>query len=306
MHEARRTRWALIALLIVAVALITFDFRDGGASPAHSAGGAVFGPVEHLAGDVASPFVGLYHAAADNQGSEITSLQKQNDQLRAELSQAQLSKSDSAQLQKMLQLSGRGGYRVVPASIIAAGGEYSDTVTIDAGSKDGIAANETVVNGDGLVGTVVAVSASQATVQLATDSASTVGVRLAGSDAIGALTGSGQTMASHGVLRLTLFSATDTIRPGDQLVTFGSVHGRPYVAGVPVGTVQKVTSQPGSLTQTAQVKPFADFTGLGVLGVVVAPPRTDPRDSVLPPKPAAPAQAATAAKPATAHSKGGK
>jgi len=302
-HEARRTRWALIALLIVAIALITFDFSDGGASPAHSAGGAVFGPVEHLAGDVASPFIGIYHAAADNEGSEITSLQKQNDQLRAELSQAQLSKADSAQLQKMLQLSGRGGYRVVPASIVAAGGEYSDTVTIDAGTKDGISDNETVVNGDGLVGIVVAASSTTSTVQLATDSASTVGVRLAGSNAIGALNGSGQTMASHGMLKLTLFNATDTIGKGNQLVTFGSVHGRPYVAGVPVGTVQNVTSQPGSLTQTATVKPYADFTGLGVLGVVVSPPRTDPRDSVLPAKPTAQAQAQTAA---ASPRKGGK
>ena len=31
-----------------------------------------------------------------------------------------------------------------------------------------------------------------------------------------------------------------------------------------------VTTQPGSLTPTALVKPFADFTGLGVLGVVVS------------------------------------
>jgi rod shape-determining protein MreC len=45
-----------------------------------------------------------------------------------------------------------------------------------------------------------------------------------------------------------------------------------------------VTSTPGSLTQTAQVRPFADFSSLGVVGVVVAPPRTDPRDSVLPGK----------------------
>jgi rod shape-determining protein MreC len=77
-------------------------------------------------------------------------------------------------------------------------------------------------------------------------------------------------MASRNELRLTLFSATATMRPGDALVTFGSVGGRPYVAGVPVGTVQTVTSQPGSLTQTAVVKPFADFTGLGVLGVVTS------------------------------------
>ena len=36
------------------------------------------------------------------------------------------------------------------------------------------------------------------------------------------------------------------------------------------GTVTQVTSQPGALTQTALVQPFADFTGLGVVGVVVS------------------------------------
>ena len=56
----------------------------------------------------------------------------------------------------------------------------------------------------------------------------------------------------------------------ETLVTFGSVGGRPYVPGVPVGTVATVTTQPGSLTPTALVKPFADFTGLGVVGVVVS------------------------------------
>lgn len=284
MHEARRTRPVLIVLLIVAIALITLDFRDSGSSPAHSVGGAVFGPVEHLAGDVASPFVGMYHAAANNQGSEIANLQKQNDQLRAELSAEQLDKSDSAQLKQLLQLSGRGGYRVVPASVIAAGGDYSDTVTIDAGSKDGIKTNETVLNGNGLVGTVTSVGSSTATVQLATDSAATVGVRLAGSNVIGAVTGTGETMTSNNQLKLTLFSGSATMSPGNALVTFGSVGGRPYVAGVPVGTVQTVTSQPGSLTQTALIKPFADFNGLGVVGVVIAPPRTNPRDSVLPGK----------------------
>ena len=53
-------------------------------------------------------------------------------------------------------------------------------------------------------------------------------------------------------------------------MTFGSVGGRPYVPGIPVGKVTSVTTEPGSLTPTALVKPFVDFTGLGVLGVVIS------------------------------------
>jgi rod shape-determining protein MreC len=280
-RESRRTRIVLAILLVVAVALITISYRDGGTSGATGAGNTVFGPVERLAGDVTSPIAGFFHAATHDDATEIANLQKQNDALRAELSRVQLSKADEAQLKQLLQLDARGGYTVVPASVIAVGGDYSDTITIDAGAVDGIATYETVLNGDGLVGVVTSVGPDTATVQLATDASATVGIRLAPTQTIGEVTGSGETMAGSDMLNLKLFSASAVLTPGEELVTFGSVGGRPYVPGVPVGYVQSVTSQPGSLTQTALVAPFADFTGLGVVGVVVVPPRTDPRDAVL-------------------------
>ena len=87
---------------------------------------------------------------------------------------------------------------------------------------------------------------------------------------IGALTGTAETLSAHRRQQLTLFSSNAVLTPGQELVTFGSVGGRPYVPGVPVGPVLSVTTQPGSLTPTALVKPFADFTGLGVVGVVVS------------------------------------
>jgi len=280
-HENRRTRLALAVLLVAAIALITLSYRNGGTSGANGAGNSLFGPVENAAGYVTRPIEGFFHAIGHDDATEIANLQTQNDQLRAQLSRLQLSQSDARQLNKLLQLNARGGYRLVAASVIAAGGSYSDTVTIDAGSKDGIQPEETVLNGNGLVGTVTSVGPATSTVLLASDASATVGVRLAGTNTIGAITGTGTTMAGGDMLRLRLFSASAALQPGDALVTFGSVGGRPYVAGVPVGTVTSITSQPGSLTQTAMVTPFADFSGLGVVGVVIAPPRVDPRDSVL-------------------------
>jgi rod shape-determining protein MreC len=269
-HDAKRTRPVLILLLIVAIALITLDFRDGGSSPAHKVGAAVFGPVERLAGAVTSPMVSLFHTVSGNDRAEIAALQKQNDQLRAQLAESQLDKQEAAQLSQLLRLTTGHRYRIVAATVIAAGGAYSDTVTLNAGSRDGIAPNETVLNGDGLVGTVTATTATTATVLLATDVRSTVGVRMSDTNQIGALAGTGDSLAASQELRLTLFSATAALSPGQTVVTFGSVGGRPYVPGVPVGEVTTVTSQPGSLTQTAMVRPFADFTGLGVVGVVTS------------------------------------
>ena len=264
MLDARRTRPVLIALLVVAVALITIDFRDGGTSGAHSVGGRLFGPVEHVAGDVTGWFRG------GGSSAEVSALQQQNTALQLELGQAKVSGQEAAELGRLLKLTGSDHYKVVAASVIAAGGDYSDTVTISAGSSDGITANETVLNGDGLVGTVVATSPTTATVQLATDAGTTVGIRMANDGQIGALTGTADDFSGTAPLKLTLFSANATLKAGQELVTFGSVGGRPYVPGIPIGRITKVTTQPGSLTPTALVTPFADFTGLGVLGVVVS------------------------------------
>lgn len=248
----------------MAVALITVDFRDGGTSGAHSIGGRLFGPVEHVGGDVTGWFRG------GGSSSEVSALQQQNTALQLELAQSKVTGQQTAELNRLLKLTGKDRYRVVAASVIAAGGDYSDTVTISAGSSDGITADETVINGDGLVGTVVATSPTTATVQLATDASATVGIRMAGDGQIGALSGTANDFSGTAPLKLTLFSANASLKPGQELVTFGSVGGRPYVPGIPIGRIIKVTTQPGSLTPTALVTPFADFTGLGVLGVVVS------------------------------------
>lgn len=284
MHDSRRARLVLSVLLIAAIALITLDFKGGGTSPVRRAGADIFGPVERIAHTVTNPVTSVFDSITGGPSAQstIAGLQQENARLRAQLSAAQLTKADQAQLTPLLQLAGRGGYRIVPASVIAAGGEFSDSVTLDVGSNDGVRPDETVLNGSGLVGTVTDVSSDTCTVLLATDASSLVGVRLAGGNEIGEVTGTGKSMAGPGMLKLTLFDAATVLQPGQQLVTFGSVGDQPYVPGVPVGTVVSVSSSAGSLTQAATVRPFADFTTLGVVGVVVQGPRHNPRDSVLP------------------------
>jgi rod shape-determining protein MreC len=287
LHDTRRVRLVLGVLLVAAVALITVDFRGGGTSSVRGVGAGVFGPVERVAADVTSPVTSLFDSVTGGPAANgrIADLQAANARLRAELSAAQLSKSDEAQLSSLLQLAGRGGYRIVAASVIAAGQDYADSVTLDVGSRDGVRAQETVLNGDGLVGTVTQVSADTSTVLLATDASSVVGTRMAGSSQIGAINGTGKSLSGPYLLRLRLFDANASLHAGQSLVTFGSVQNRPYVPGVPIGQVAQVQGNAGSLTQTATVKPFVNFTSLGVVGVVIAGPATNPRDSVLPPSP---------------------
>ena len=283
MHDNRRTRLVLGVLLIAAIILITLDFRDGGASPARSVGADVFGPVERVTHDVTDPVARLFDSITGGPSAQgtVATLQRQNADLRAELSAAQLSKAAQQQLAQLLQFDA-DGYRIVTANVIAAGGDFSDTVTLDAGSRDGIRPDETVINGFGFVGTVTQVSRDTSTVLLANDASSVVGVQMTGGGEIGAVTGTGKSLSGSALLRLSLFDANATLEPGQQVITYASVGDRPEVPGVPVGTIVSVSGSAGALTQTAMVRPYVNFTALGVVGVVVEVPRHGQRVSILP------------------------
>jgi rod shape-determining protein MreC len=281
-HDTLRSRVVLAVLLVLALALVTVDYRDGSSGPVRSLrqfGGSVFGSLERVTGDVTRPVAGFFDRGL---GSGTTSSQVQQEiiRLRAELSQEQLSKAEYQQLSQLLQLSGRGGYRIVAANVIAVGQGYAQTVTLDAGSIDGVGPEETVIDGQGLVGTVTSVNAQTCTVLLATDATSAVGVSLAPSGQTGWVTGPGKTRS--GLLQLQV-PAPAVLTPGEQLVTFASVDDRPYVPGVPVGVISTVENSAGSQTVLALVRPYVDFAALGVVGIVVVPPGHSPRFSVLPP-----------------------
>ncbi|HEX9623169.1 MAG TPA: rod shape-determining protein MreC [Streptosporangiaceae bacterium] len=293
MRDTRRTRLLLSIALIAALALIAVDYQHG-SSPVmrtvkHTAG-SVFGAAESAVSFVTGPitrFVG--GGLAGSSGGQVAVLKRELAKMRAELSAAKLSKSDYARLHRLLALAGTGSYRVVAASVIAFGQGYQQTVTLDAGSSDGVRPQETVLDGDGLVGQVTAVTADTCTVLLATDPSSVVGVRMAPQGQVGWVTGEGSSRTGPGELKLAVLDPGAVLKPGEQLVTAASVHDRPFVPGVPVGTVISVKNKAGALTAQALVRPFVSFASLNIVGIVIAPPRHNPRFSVLPPKPPKPA-----------------
>lgn len=281
MRDTRRTRVTLVVLLAAAVGLIALSYSDssnGALRAVRNAGSSVFGGVEHATSSVASFFSG-----GSTSSSQVRDLQQQVLRLRAELSQEQLSKADYAQLHKLLQLAGAAQYRVVAASVIAVGTGYQQAITIDAGSSDGVRTADTVINGQGLVGVVTSVTSTTATVQLASSPATVVGAAVAPSGQLGWVTGPGK--GSSGLMQLRMLSSAASLRPGDQLVTSASVNDKPYVPGVPIGVVSKLVGQSSSLTEAAVIQPYVNYSALSVVGVVITPPRRNPRFAALPPLP---------------------
>jgi rod shape-determining protein MreC len=287
-RDTRRSRLLLAIALVAALILIAVDYQDKSSSviaTARSVAGSVFGSAERAVADITRPVGRFFGAGVAGTGSagRQAALERQLTRMRAELSAARLSQAQYRQLRRLLQLSGRGGYRVLAASVIAYGQGYQQTVTLDAGRTSGIKPQQTVIDGDGLVGQVVSVSATTSTVLLASDASSVVGVRVSPGSQIGWVTGQGS-HASGGLLKLQVLDAA-ALKPGAPLVTSASVKDRPFVPGVPVGTIASIRSKAGALTGQALVRPYVNFGALDVVGVVVARPRHDPRFSVLPPKP---------------------
>ncbi len=276
-------------LIAIAFALITVDIRGGEESPvegARKAAATVFGPVQNGVAGAVDP-VGNAIAAvrdSDDRHSRISELERENAALKAKLGSDDRNRSRVRQLDNMLKKAGAGQYAIKGAEVIAIGASqgFSWTVTIDAGARDGITRDMTVLNGDGLVGRVTTVGPSTATVLLASDPGFTVGTRMEGNDELGFATGRGDR-----ALAVQMLNGKAKVKAGDRMVTFGSQADKPFVPGVPLGEIVRVDPSGGDLTRTVYVKPYVAFSQLDIVGVVVEAPRKDPRDKVLPepPKP---------------------
>ncbi|MDT0342754.1 rod shape-determining protein MreC [Streptomyces litchfieldiae] len=287
MRDTRESRLLLVLLVCIAFALITMDIRGGEDSPldgAREAAASVFGPVEEGVAGAVDPVANAIAAVRESgdRHDRISELERENAELRQQLGSEAHRDSRIEQLDEMLRTAGAGQYGIVGAQVIAIGAAqgFSWTVTIDAGSEDGIARDMTVLNGDGLVGRVTTVGPGTATVLLANDPGFTVGTRLEDSEELGFATGRGDN-----TLDVQLLNQQARVQEGDRMVTFGSAENRPFVPGVPVGEVVSVDRTTGDLTRTVQVRPYVAFTQLDLVGVVVEPPRDNPRDTVLPPRP---------------------
>jgi rod shape-determining protein MreC len=270
----RPSRAVLVLLLLASFTVITLDVRGGNNSPldpVRSAVGDVVGPVESTTSTAVRPFAAVpdFFRTSGQLRRDVTSLRAQNARLRGELAGVSVTRNQAAELHGLLATAKGTGYALVPARVVAMGPaqSFSRTVTIDAGTSAGIHPDMTVLNNDGLVGRVLRADRSTATVLLLVDRQSVVGGRLGTSMEIGFLRGRGS-VGQAARLDLELVDPSAVAAKGDSVVTWGSKHGAPYVAGIPIGRVDSVQRSARQQSTQAVITPFVDFTSLDLVGVV--------------------------------------
>ncbi|HVM70230.1 MAG TPA: rod shape-determining protein MreC [Anaerolineales bacterium] len=201
---------------------------------------------------------------------DVASLQQSNAQQEAEIARLQSQVIDLEQqvtetniLSALVDFArANPSYSYKAASVIGRDpSPFLRFVIINIGSNEGIRPGMPVVTDKGLVGRVDAVIAEAARVQLVTDAASAVDVRLQASDTEAMLVGS-----VTGELSLNEISQDAVIQQGDVILTSGL--GGTYPPNILVGQVVSIRKLQSELFQQAAIQPNVDFTRLQFVLVI--------------------------------------
>lgn len=175
--------------------------------------------------------------------------------------------SENARLRRLLEFKQRHPYKYLPARIIGTDilGQFR-TITINIGADDGVPQLAPVVNGDGVVGRIYALSSHSARVLLIIDQNSSVDGVILRTRSRGIIQGNASDERLECKFAYSL--RTEDIEVGDEIVTSGI--DRSFPPGMPLGRVEQVFRSEGGIFQDAIVHPAVDFTRLEEIMVLIS------------------------------------
>lgn len=274
-RQVRRRRAILALLVIVSLTLLSISFQ-GGLQGFQGGVGSVFGPIEEVASRALKPardlvnwFDETFRARGRNK-----QLNSQVQDLRAKVARAEAAQAENRQLRGLLGLRRTGGipaeYETVTARVVFRSPTvWYSSVTIDAGSSSGVAVDDPVVNGNGLVGRVTATSHGTSEVTLITDHTSAVSGRVVPDGTSGVLK---PQVGDPEDLLLQFIQKKRRVPRGQTVVTSGWRSGRLQSAfpfGIPIGRVSASSLEEQQTSQQVHVTPFADMREVDLVQVLV-------------------------------------
>ena len=282
MHDkvVRRRRAVLALLVALSLFLLTAYFGESSGGGLHAVQrGAleVLAPIQEGANKALKPFRDLFGWFGDTLDAqdERDRLARERDSLRNQVAQLQVTNRELEQLKGLQEMNTSGGldqYEPLQARVYQRSpSTWYQTVTINKGSSDGVAVDDPVVNGQGLVGKVKSVSDGNAVVMLLTDQdfgVSALAPRRGEPGSITPIPGSG------GDLLFDLVANAERIREGDLIVTAGTSSQRlpsVYPRSILIGTVKRIELGEGELDRRIHVEPAADLLDLDIVQVLTAP-----------------------------------
>ena len=201
----------------------------------------------------------------NNLEEENKQLKQKNIELEQSLRELEIVKSENATLKEYVNLKDKyTDYETIPAYIIQKDiSNYSNTMIINVGSKDGINVNMPVISDQGLVGHIISVTDSTAKVQTIIDTASTTSCVISSSRDMMIVRG---TLNDYKTLKATFIPTEATVLEGDKIETSGL--GGIYPKGIHIGTIKQVINTKNITDRYALIQTAVDFSKLETVLVI--------------------------------------
>lgn len=269
----------LVMIAIVLIILPTVLTAFGAGAIVREAIGTLAVPFQWCFTKACDAFDGFrgYFTDYNRLVKENESLKEENARLSESIGHAMAEKDENEWLKSYLALDGTlYDFEMKSATVIATEAtNYTTVYTLNCGSLSGVKEKMPVICGTSLVGYVSEVGAVRCKVTPITDSTSSVAAYIERTGASGLLEGD-FSLRADGLCKLTGIKENADIEIGDTVVTSGI--GSVYPAGIYIGTVSEIESDPYSRTQTATVKPAAEFDSLSHVMIILSYSRTDNSD----------------------------
>ena len=196
---------------------------------------------------------------------ENEELKQKNSELVQSLRELENVKTENETFKEYLEQNKKyGEYKTIPAYIINKDiSNYSKTIVINVGSKDGIKENMTVIADKGLVGHVISVTDSTAKVQTIIDTSSSVSCMMSTNKDSIVCKG---TLENNSQLKGMYIPTDADVIQGDSIETSGL--GGIYPKGIHVGTVKSVSSTKNMIDRYAIIETAVDFNKLDTVLVI--------------------------------------
>lgn len=255
-----------IILLIILVILSNIDIER--LSYVEGAVNKVFVPIQNA-------FIMVKNKMSGDETffTNLANLEKENEELKvkiSELEQAQreleIIKAENTTLKEYMNLTEKyADYKTVPAYIIGRDiSNYSNTMIINAGKKDGIEPNMTVIADAGLVGHVISVSDNSSKVMPIIDSSSSVSSTISTTREGIICRG---IMDSNNLKAMNIPTEANLV-VGDNIETSGM--GGIYPKGILIGTIKEIVNTRNITDRYAVIKAAVDFDAIETVLVITS------------------------------------
>jgi rod shape-determining protein MreC len=196
-------------------------------------------------------------------------LRELNLTLADEVNRLREARLENLRLRQLLGLKERGEFGFVAANVIGKNLQLlRNTVTLDAGERNGVRADMPIVTENGLAGKIVATSSRFAVAQILYNKDIRVSAKIERSRVDGIIRWEGgSTLALQDVAK------TLDIQAGDVVIT--SEYSSFFPPGIRVGVITSARGAEGSLFQSVEVKPAVDFSRLEEVFVITSIPDSD-------------------------------